>query len=139
MKRTTIAYLLVTMLGVVLGAAGLLNSQSHALPLTVSRILAPLGGITFGLGLGGLLGQGIIQSDPVLRQREKERHDERNTAIRYRAEAWAGNVTAVLLALGGAVSGYLDAPLWVTGALLGTAVFNVLLGGVFTLWLRRKM
>lgn len=128
-----------TVLGVALGAAGLLNSQSHALPLTVSRILAPLGGITFGLGVGGLFGRSMIESDPVLRQREKERHDERNTAIRYRAEAWAGNVTAVLLALGGAVSGYMDAPLWVTGALLGTAVFNVLLSGVFTLWLRRRM
>lgn len=128
-----------TVLGVALGAAGLLNSQSHALPLTVSRILAPLGGITFGLGVGGLFGRSMIESDPVLRQREKERHDERNTAIRYRAEAWAGNVTAVLLALGGAVSGYMDAPLWVTGALLGTAVFNVLLSGVFTLWLRWKM
>lgn len=139
MKRTTIAYLLVAVLGVALGAAGLLNSQSHALPLTVSRILAPLGGITFGLGVGGLFGRSMIESDPVLRQREKERHDERNTAIRYRAEAWAGNVTAVLLALGGAVSGYMDAPLWVTGALLGTAVFNVLLSGVFTLWLRRRM
>ena len=139
MKRTTIAYLLVTVLGVALGAAGLLNSQSHALPLTVSRILAPLGGITFGLGVGGLFGRSMIESDPVLRQREKERHDERNTAIRYRAEAWAGNVTAVLLALGGAGSGYMDAPLWVTGALLGTAVFNVLLSGVFTLWLRWKM
>lgn len=139
MKRTTIAYLLVTVLGVVLGAAGLLNARAHVLPLTASEVMAPLGGITIGLGVGGLFGQSMIQSDPVLRQREKERRDERNTAIRYRAEAWAGNVTAVLLAVGGAVSGYMDAPLWVTGALLGTAVFNVLLSGVFTLWLRRKM
>lgn len=100
MKRTTIAYLLVTVLGVALGAAGLLNAQAHILPLTASKVMAPLGGITIGLGVGGLFGQSMIQSDPVLRQREKERHDERNTAIRYRAEAWAGNVTTVLLALG---------------------------------------
>lgn len=139
MKRTTLVYGLVTALGVALAAVGLLNIQAHVLPLTASKVMAPLGGITIGLGVGGLFGQSMIQSDPVLRQREKERRDERNTAIRYRAEAWAGNVTAVLLALGGAVSGYMDAPLWVTGALMGTAVFNVLLSGAFTLWLRRRM
>ena len=139
MKRTTIAYLLVTILGALLAAVGLLSARVDALPLIVSKILAPLGATVFGVGLGGLFGQGLLQSDPVLRQREKERHDERNTAIRCRAEAWAGNVTTVLLALGGAVSGYMDAPLWVTILLLGTAVFNVLLSGVFTLWFRRRM
>lgn len=139
MKRTTIAYLLVTILGSLLAAVGLLSARVDALPLIVSKILAPLGATVFGVGLGGLFGQGLLQSDPVLRQREKERHDERNTAIRYRAEAWSGNVTTVLLALGGAVSGYMDAPLWVTILLLGTAVFNVLLSGVFTLWFRRRM
>ena len=139
MKRTTIAYLLVTILGALLAAVGLLSARVDALPLIVSKILAPLGATVFGVGLGGLFGQGLLQSDPVLRQREKERHDERNTAIRYRAQAWSGNVTTVLLALGGAVSGYMDAPLWVTILLLGTAVFNVLLSGVFTLWFRRRM
>ena len=86
MKRTTIAYLLVTILGALLAAVGLLSARVDALPLIVSKILAPLGATVFGVGLGGLFGQGLLQSDPVLRQREKERHDERNTAIRYRAE-----------------------------------------------------
>ena len=81
----------------------------------------------------------MIQSAPVLRQREKERYDERNTAIRCRAEAWAGNITTILMSLSGAVSCYLDAPVWVTWVLFGTAVFDVLLAGAFTLWLRRKM
>lgn len=139
MKRKTMAYLLVTFLGVLLGAVGLLSSQAGALSPTVSRILAPLGGIALGLGVGGLLTQSRLESDPVLRQREKEKNDERNVAIRYRAEALAGNVTTVLLALGSAVSSALDAPWWVTTALLGTALFNLLLCGVFTLWFRRKM
>ena len=43
------------------------------------------------------------------------------------------------MALGGAVSSYLDVPAWITWTLLGIAGFNVLLSGVFTLWLRRKM
>ena len=86
-----------------------------------------------------MLGQTMVESDPVLRRREQERNHERNTAIRHRAEALAGNATTVLLILGGAVSNSLDAPLWVTAALFGTAFFNVLLSWMFTLWYRRRM
>lgn len=139
MKRTTLAYCLVTVLGVALAAVGLLDVRAQFLPMAASDVMAPLGGIAIGLGIAGLWGQSLIQSDPVLRQREKERHDERNTAIRYRAQAWAGNVITILLALGGAVSSYLDVPEWITWGLLGIAVFNLLLTGVFTLWLRRRM
>ena len=109
MKRTALAYCLVMVLGVALVAVGLLDIRAQFLPTAVSEILAPLGGLAIGLGIAGLIGQSMIQSDPVLQQREKARNDERNTAIRYRAEAWAGNVTTVLLALGSAVSSYLDA------------------------------
>ena len=139
MKRTTLAYCLVMVLGVALVAVGLLDIRAQFLPTAVSEILAPLGGLAIGLGIAGLIGQSMIQSDPVLQQREKVRNDERNTAIRYRAEAWAGNVTTVLLALGSAVSSYLDVPEWITWTLLGIVAFNVLLTGVFTLWLRRRM
>ena len=139
MKRTTLAYCLVMVLGVALVAVGLLDIRAQFLPTAASEILAPLGGLAIGLGIAGLIGQSMIQSDPVLQQREKARNDERNTAIRYRAEAWAGNVTTVLLALGGAVSSYLDVPERITWTLLGIAAFNVLLTGVFTLWLRRRM
>lgn len=139
MKRTTLAYCLVMVLGVALVAVDLLDIRAQFLPTAVSEILAPLGGLAIGLGIAGLIGQSMIQSDPELQQREKVRNDERNTAIRYRAEAWAGNVTTVLLALGSAVSSYLDVPEWITWTLLGIVAFNVLLTGVFTLWLRRRM
>lgn len=139
MRRKTAVSLLVTALGVILGVAALLATRTNALPFPADKILAPLGGIAVGLGLGGLLGQTMVESDPVLRQREKEKNDERNTAIRHRAEALAGNVTTVLLALGGAVSNSLDAPLWVTAALFGTAFFNVVLSWIFTFWFRRRM
>lgn len=139
MKRTTLAYCLVMVLGVALVAVSLLDIRAQFLPTAVSEILAPLAGLAIGLGIAGLIRQSMIQSDPELQQREKARNDERNTAIRYRAEAWAGNVTTVLLALGSAVSSYLDVPEWITWTLLGIVAFNVLLTGVFTLWLRRRM
>ena len=70
MKRTTLAYCLVMVLGVALVAVGLLDIRAQFLPTAVSEILAPLGGLAIGLGI---------------------------------------------------------------------AAFNVLLTGVFTLWLRRRM
>lgn len=139
MKRKTIAYLLVTFLGILLGTVILFSSQAAALPVRASRTLASLGGIALGLGLGGLMTQSRLKSDPALRQREKEKNDERNVAIRRRAEALAGNITTILLALAGAVSRSLDAPWWVTAALFGSAFFNMLLVYVFTLWFQRKM
>lgn len=139
MKRITNRYRLMTVLGVVLMAVALLDIWVNLLPTAVSDVISHLGALGLALGVAGLARQDLLQSDPVLQQREKALNDERNTAIRYRAEAWAGSVTTILTALGGTVSGYMDAPLWVTWVLFGIAGFNVLLSGVFTLWLRRRM
>lgn len=139
MKRTTIAYLLVTILGVVLMAVALLDIWVNLLPTAVSDVISHLGALGLALGVAGLARQDLLQSDPVLQQREKALNDERNTAIRCRAEAWAGNVTVYLLALGGLVSTAFDAPKWITWTLVGIVVFNLLLRWVFTLWLRRRM
>ena len=139
MKRITNRYRLMTVLGVVLMAVALLDIWVNLLPTAVSDVISHLGALGLALGVAGLARQDLLQSDPVLQQREKALNDERNTAIRCRAEAWAGNVTTVLLALGSAVSSYLDVPEWIAWTLLGIAAFNVLLTGVFTLWLRRRM
>ena len=139
MKRKTVLCWLVTALGVILGVAALLATRTDALPLPADRILAPLGGIAVGLGLAGLLGQAMVESDPVLRQREKEKNDERNTAIRCRAESMAGRVTVAALALGSVVSRALEAPVWVAVLLLGFAFAYAVLELIFTLWYRRRM
>ena len=139
MKRKTAVSLLVTALGVMLAAAALLATRTDALPLPADKILAPLGGIAVGLGLAGLLGQTMVESDPVLRQREKEQNNERNTAIRCRAESMAGRVTVAALALGSVVSKSLEAPVWVTVLLLGFAFAYAVLALIFTLWYQRRM
>lgn len=139
MKRTTIVYCLILVFGVALKVMGSLDICANLLPAAASDVTSFLGYCTIILGISGLIGQILFRSDPVMQQREKERNDERNTAIRYRAQAWAGNVTMMLLTLGSGVSYALNAPKWITWGLLGTAVFDLLLTGVFTLWLRRKM
>lgn len=139
MKRTTLAYCLILVFGVALEAMGSLDICANLLPAAVSDVTSFLGHCTIILGISGLIGQILFRSDPVMQQREKWRNDERNTAIRYRAQAWAGNVTMVLLTLGSGVSYALNAPKWITWGLLGVVVFNLLLTGAFTLWLRRRM
>ena len=137
MKRTTLAYCLILVFGVALEAVGSLDICANLLPAAVSDVTSFLGHCTIILGISGLIGQILFRSDPVMQQREKERNDERSTAIRYRAQAWAGNVTMMLPTLGSGVSYALNAPKWITWGLLGTAVFDLLLTGVFTLWPRR--
>ena len=87
----------------------------------------PWGGIVFGLGVGGLWGRYLIQSDPELRQREKERNDERNTAIRRRAKAVSGEVLQWTVLGAAWLSIALEAPLWVTLAAVGVFVGKSLL------------
>ena len=119
MKRTTLAYCLVMVLGVALVAVGLLDIRAQFLPTAVSEILAPLAGGAIGLGIAGLIGQSMIQSDPVLQQREKARNDERNTAIRRRAKAVSGEVLQWTVLGAAWLSIALGAPLWVTLTAVG--------------------
>ena len=119
MKRTTLAYCLVMVLGVALVAMGLLDIRAQFLPTAVSEILAPLAGGAIGLGIAGLIGQSMIQSDPVLQQREKVRNDERNTAIRRRAKAVSGEVLQWTVLGAAWLSIALGAPLWVTLTAVG--------------------
>lgn len=53
MKRTTLAYCLVMVLGVALVAVGLLDIRAQFLPTAASEILAPLGGPRYRPGHRG--------------------------------------------------------------------------------------
>ena len=139
MKRTTLAYCLVMVLGVALVAMGLLDIRAQFLPTAVSEILAPLGGLAIGLGIAGLIGQSMIQSDPVLQQREKARNDERNTAIRYRAKAVSGEALQWTVLGAAWLSIALGAPLWVTLTVVGVFVGKSVLEWCLMVRYQRQM
>ena len=122
MKRTTLVYLLVTVLGVALAAVGSLNIEAHFLPAAVSDVTSFLGHCTIILGISGLIGQILFRSDPVMQQREKERNDERSTAIRYRAQAVSGEALQWAVLGAAWLSIALGAPLWVTLTAVGVFV-----------------
>ena len=122
MKRTTLVYLLVTVLGVALAAVGSLNIEAHFLPAAVSDVTSFPGHCTIILGISGLIGQILFRSDPVMQQREKERNDERSTAIRYRAQAVSGEALQWAVLGAAWLSIALGAPLWVTLTAVGVFV-----------------
>ena len=122
MKRTTLVYLLVTVLGVALAAVGSLNIEAHFLPAAVSDVTSFLGHCTIILGISGLIGQILFRSDPVMQQREKERNDERSTAIRRRAQAVSGEALQWAVLGAAWLSIALGAPLWVTLTAVGVFV-----------------
>ena len=118
MRRKTKWYLAMGILGVVLSAVSL---------LLVGRIPDNVGGMLTGVGMG-LLGFGFSQfkmrrweeKDPQqMRKAEIEANDERNVAIRRRAQAVSGEVLQWTVMAAAWVSIAFGAPLWVTLAAVG--------------------
>ena len=111
-------------------ALGLLGVALALVSLALEgRISDPIGGMLMGIG-AGLVGFGFSQwrmwrgeeKDPQkMRQSQVEANDERNVAIRRRAQAVSGEVLQWTVMAATLISIGLEAPLWVT--LAGVSVF----------------
>lgn len=103
------------------------------------RISDSIGGMCMGIGAGalGYCGSNLMtlrraQKDPAaMRQAEIEARDERNVAIRRRAQAVSGEVLQWVVMAAAFLSIGLDAPLWVTLAAVGVFLAKC----VLELWL----
>ena len=130
MRRRTKGYLALGVMGAVLALLSLLLE---------GRISDPVGGMLMGTG-SGLFAFGFCQwrmrrweeKDPArMRQAAVEANDERNVAIRRRAQAVSGEVLQWAVMGAAFVSIGLDAPLWVTLAAVGVFLAKC----VLELWL----
>ena len=74
----------------------------------------------------------------LIRERDREDHDERGAMIRPLARARAGDVLLWLLLFGAAYLYFFDVPKWVSLILLGLACVKLLLDWMFTVWYRRQ-
>ena len=103
------------------------------------RVSDSVGGTMMGIGAGalGYCGSNLMvlrraQKDPAaMRRAEIEAKDERNVAIRRRAQAVSGEVLQWAVMGAAVVSIGLDAPLWVTLAAVGVFLAKC----VLELWL----
>ena len=105
--------------------------------LLKAEIAKPICGVFIGVG-GGLSGLGIIRlityhiesSNPAIkRAKEIENNDERNTMIRNRAKAKAGDITQWLIIAITYVTILISAPLWVSSFAVAVYVlYNLIVG-----------
>ena len=95
-------------------------------------------GVLLGCAAGMLLSRAAWNSDPHFRKLKIEEQDERNTMIRDKARARAGDVLEYSLFFGAIYLNFFDVPRWAAWILLGAAVVKIILNGVFSAWYRRK-
>ena len=118
MRKQTKIYLALWILGAVLGCIAMVLD---------GKISEPLGGMLMGIGTALFAFDFSMwrmrrreEKDPQqMKQAEIEANDERNVAIRRRAQAVSGEALQWTVLVAAWVSIGLDAPLWVTVAAVG--------------------
>ena len=126
MKKKPFLYLMITMLGVISVAFGI---------ILYNKIPDNVDGVLTGLGVG-LASAGISmwrffrmeKKDPEKwKQHEIESQDERNVIIRLKAQAKAGEILQWAVMAVAWVAIFLDAPLWVILTAIGIFFFKTVL------------
>ena len=111
------------------------------------RVLDAMGGMLFGAG-SGLMAMGLsrlltarydARHPQQARRSEIEQRDERNVAIRRRAQAVAGEALQWAVIVAAWISVGLGAPLWVTLAAVGVFVAKSVLELVLMARYQREM
>ena len=138
-KTKQTLYLILGILGLVLAAV------AKFLPAQVWN-KAQIGAV---IGVGaGLFSFGLVKwwverwnekNPEIVKQNEIERKDERNQLIRSKAQALSGEILHWLLMGGAWAAILLDAPLWVTLAVVGVFLLKTVLDLAFIAYYQRRM
>ena len=110
------------------------------IPSWVLSLTSPLGGGMAGVAVGRLKHQKRLAEDRDYQKRQKELHDERNTAIRSKAGVIAGDIcmTAMILVVM-VVHAMEMIPFWLFCLLGGIYIFKFVLWEMLYRWFQRKM
>ncbi len=135
--KTKLFLLLGVVGGIILVLALIFNRQ---LPDLVQGCMSGIGSAMFGLGIAKYAFGRYEEKNPQqMRQDEIEAKDERNVAIRYRAQAVSGLVLQ-WMAIGIAwILILADGPLWITLTAVGIFVGKTVLDSVLMEYYQRKM
>ena len=118
MSRKRVINIVLLVVGVLGAAAGFILDTAVA--KQVSGLLIGVGAGLVGMSLSNLLMLRMEHKNPALtKQAEIERRDERNRMLRGRAKAAAGEVLRWTVICTAYIAILLDAPLWVTLAIVG--------------------
>lgn len=117
MKRKTSFYVVILITGICCIIASLFFNGEEVKP--IAGILIGIGFGFLGLSLSNLLMKHMERKNPELEKQAKiDFNDERNTIIRNRAKAKAGDITQWLIMGIAYMTIFILAPLWVTLAVV---------------------
>lgn len=127
MKRKTAFYAAMLIIGICCTAASFFFNDEEAKPIAGILIGVGLGFI--GLSISNLIMKHMERKNPELEKQAKiDYNDERNTIIRNRAKAKAGDITQWLIMGIAYITILISAPLWVTLAVVIVFLFYNVLG-----------
>lgn len=128
LKKKTV-YIVIILTGMVLIALSFLFRAEDV--KTLSGILIGIGSALLGSGIAKLLMKNYEEKNPdIAKENDIEFKDERNTLIRYRAKAQAGDIIQWFIMGIAYLLIIIDAPLWVILVTVGIfLLYNVL--GIF--------
>jgi hypothetical protein len=122
MSKKTYPFVIILVLGAILAALSFVFSGEEQKVL--SGILIGVGAGLFGMSTANIIMKRYEKKNPsVVRQSKIEYKDERNTIIRNKARAMAGNIIHWFFVVLAFVMIIIDAPLWLT---LSTVVMFLL-------------
>lgn len=126
MKRSCLIYIVGLFMGICCLLASLFFKSDDV--KSISGVLIGIGAGLFGVSASNLLLIHIERKNPAFEKQTKiEYSDERNTMIRHRAKAKAGDITQWLIMGIAYVTIIISAPLWVTFAVIAVFLaYNVL-------------
>lgn len=138
MRRKTKVYLALGLCGLALvAAAGLLRAR---VPDLAHGVLTGAGCGLLALGLARFLDCRVEETHPAYQKaNEIQQTDERNVAIRHRAKALSGTILQWLVIVAAWAAILLDAPLWVTLALVGAFLVKTVAETILTAHYQKVM
>ncbi len=138
MLKKKSVYVITLILGIILICASFLFKGDEL--KTVSGVLIGIGTGLFGMSLANLYMKHFEKKNPeVMKQNEIEFKDERNTVIRNKAKAMAGDITQWFIMAIAYVTIIINAPLWVTLATVCVFILYNILGVYFMKKYQKEM
>lgn len=135
-----------TTLYIILAAAGLALAVvsrfrlGGILPSSQQGALAGMGSGLFGYGLAKFRFSRWADKNPEeMRRSEVEANDERNVAIRNRAQALSGTVLVFVVMAAAWVCIFLDAPQWITLTCVGVFLLKTVLDFILIAYYEKRM
>jgi hypothetical protein len=140
MLNTKSFYIAIIIAGVCLFGVAILGRFLFEMPKIVAGICVGIGTTLLGVGLPNLLKKYFETAQPeMMKQNQIEFQDERNTMIRNKAKAKAGDITQWLIMGIFYIAILAEAPQWIFFALVGIFLLKNILEVIFNIKFQKEL